>query len=76
LRRFIAADTASTTERFSDSVELSGPVSSTLIGRSAILARMHAIWDRAAAGQRQTVFVTGEPGIGKSSLIGHFLRRR
>ena len=34
---------------------------------------MRGSFDRAAAGERQIVFVTGEPGIGKTSLVEHFL---
>ncbi|MDX2170559.1 MAG: AAA family ATPase, partial [Deltaproteobacteria bacterium] len=40
-----------------------------LIGRDAPLAALRAALQRAAAGERQAVFVTGEIGIGKSSLI-------
>jgi DNA-binding winged helix-turn-helix (wHTH) protein len=40
-----------------------------LIGRDAQLAELRGALQRAVAGERQTVFVTGEIGIGKTSLI-------
>ena len=44
-----------------------------LVGREAALARLHARLQRALAGQRQLVFVTGEPGIGKTAFAEAFL---
>ena len=49
------------------------PASPTLVGRDAELARLHAHLARALGGQRQLVFVTGEPGIGKTALVEAFL---
>jgi tetratricopeptide (TPR) repeat protein len=43
------------------------------VGREAELSRLEELLNRAAAGDRQIVFVTGEPGIGKSALIELFL---
>lgn len=45
----------------------------TLVGREAALAALEAAAARAATGRRQVVFVTGEPGIGKTALVDHFL---
>jgi len=45
----------------------------TLVGREAELARLHARLGSALSGQRQLVFVTGEPGIGKTALVEVFL---
>ena len=42
-------------------------------GREEELARLHAALDGAAAGQRRVVFVTGEPGAGKTTLAEAFL---
>ena len=47
----------------------------TLVGREAELARLHASLARALSGQRQLVFVTGEPGIGKTALVEAFLAK-
>jgi len=44
-----------------------------LVGRDAALARLGAAWSRAAAGQRQVCCITGEAGIGKTSLIDGFV---
>ncbi|MCW5635154.1 MAG: AAA family ATPase [Rubrivivax sp.] len=43
-----------------------------LVGRAEPLARLHAAWQRASAGQRQLVWIEGDPGIGKSTLIDRF----
>ena len=45
----------------------------TLVGREAELARLRARLAQALDGQRQLVFVTGEPGIGKTALMEIFL---
>ena len=44
-----------------------------LVGREAELARLHARLASASNGRRQLVFVTGEPGIGKTALVEAFL---
>jgi DNA-binding winged helix-turn-helix (wHTH) protein len=46
---------------------------STLLGRQADLERLHDLMRRSAASERQIVFITGEPGIGKSTLVDHFV---
>jgi len=46
-----------------------------LVGRQADLDRLEAALDQARGGDPQTVFVSGEPGIGKTSLIETFLAR-
>ena len=49
------------------------PAPDALVGRTAERALLKAAYERAAAGQRQVVFVTGEAGIGKSRLVDAFL---
>jgi predicted ATPase len=49
------------------------PTAPTLVGREAELSRLHARLAAALSGQRQLVFVTGEPGIGKTALVETFL---
>lgn len=44
-----------------------------LVGREAELAGLRARLAKALSGQRQLVFVTGEPGIGKTALVETFL---
>ena len=46
---------------------------SRLVGRAAELAELVRSFDEARAGRRQIIFVTGEPGIGKSALADAFL---
>ncbi|MDQ4076490.1 MAG: AAA family ATPase [Chloroflexota bacterium] len=43
------------------------------VGREAELERLHGMLDRALAGTRQVVFVTGESGLGKTTLVNTFL---
>ena len=45
-----------------------------VLGRDAELGNMRGWFNRAMTGERQTVFVTGEPGIGKSSVVEAFLK--
>ena len=49
-----------------------GPAT-TLVGRQVDLNRLQAWLERALHGERQVVFVTGEPGIGKTALVEAFL---
>jgi len=46
-----------------------------VVGRGEEIRRLDELLDRALAGQRQVVFVTGDPGIGKTTLVGEFLKR-
>ena len=43
------------------------------IGREQELSRLHRAWDGACGGRCEVVWVAGEPGIGKTSLIEQFL---
>lgn len=43
------------------------------VGRAAELATLQQAWERASAGRRTVVWVAGEPGIGKTTLIEHFV---
>jgi DNA-binding winged helix-turn-helix (wHTH) protein/predicted ATPase len=44
-----------------------------LIGRAAEIEALHQCLERAMRGTRQVVFVSGEPGIGKTALVDRFL---
>jgi DNA-binding winged helix-turn-helix (wHTH) protein len=50
-----------------------GPHGTAFVGRADALARLESAWDSARAGQRALVWVAGEPGIGKTTLIEHFV---
>ena len=45
----------------------------TMVGREQDLARLHAGLAQAIAGARTIVFVTGEAGIGKTTLLDRFI---
>src|SRR5262245_505356 len=53
--------------------EPSAPSPYACIGRDAELARLRQAFEAAKRGHRQMIFVTGEPGIGKTSLIDAFV---
>src|SRR5215475_9285705 len=44
-----------------------------LVARHAELAQLHQRWTQALQGTRQVVFITGEAGIGKTSLVDAFV---
>jgi tetratricopeptide (TPR) repeat protein len=46
-----------------------------LIGRDQEFRRLHELWQQACNGQGKTVFITGEAGMGKSTLVEAFLSR-
>jgi DNA-binding winged helix-turn-helix (wHTH) protein/predicted ATPase len=46
-----------------------------VLGRDAELATLRSRLDRALAGERQVVFVTGEAGIGKTALVDSLLHQ-
>jgi len=43
------------------------------VGREGELAQLHRYWAKASDGARQIVFVSGEPGIGKTALVDAFV---
>lgn len=49
------------------------PIATAMIGRGAPLARLHAAWERAGAGQRQLCWLAGDAGVGKTTLIDNFI---
>ncbi len=55
-----------------DTIDLA---SGRLVGRESPLSKLQQCYRAANVGQRQLVFVTGEPGIGKTALCLEFLRR-
>jgi predicted ATPase/type II secretory pathway predicted ATPase ExeA len=48
---------------------------SVVVGRQMELARLQNVFEKALRGERQVVFVTGEAGIGKTTLVDAFLVR-
>src|SRR5262249_22605746 len=50
-------------------------VTTGVLGRKDEFAKMRGWLDRALSGERQIVFVTGEPGIGKTSIVQAFVEQ-
>ncbi|HEY4368677.1 MAG TPA: AAA family ATPase [Steroidobacteraceae bacterium] len=46
-----------------------------LVGRGVAIEELQLAWHSALSGERQIVFVTGEPGIGKTTLVERFRDR-
>ena len=70
--RFIAAVTAAPGSRFEFPSSPQHPAP-TLVGREAELVQLREWLEKAATGHRQIVFITGEPGIGKTTVVEAFL---
>src|SRR5689334_21291403 len=49
------------------------PPERVVVGRASELAMLHAALGRAATGHRQVCVVSGEPGIGKTTLVDAFV---
>lgn len=49
------------------------PAAGLVVGRARELNDLRSCLEEAQAGRRQTVFLTGEPGIGKTTLVQAFL---
>ena len=73
--RFIAVPAAATAPPQAPTIGvLTGPSESpSFIGRADAVARLRRAWSQACGGQRAVVWVAGEPGIGKTTLIEHFV---
>lgn len=46
-----------------------------IVGREHALQTLSNRWEKALGGERQLVFISGEPGIGKTALIKAFLHK-
>ncbi len=46
-----------------------------VVGREAALSELDTLLDKAGRGQRQVIFITGEAGIGKTTLVDVFLQQ-
>jgi DNA-binding winged helix-turn-helix (wHTH) protein len=56
--------------------DVNSPISPiSLVGREDVLAELRQSLRSATAGRTQLVFVTGEPGIGKTALVEEFARQ-
>jgi DNA-binding winged helix-turn-helix (wHTH) protein/tetratricopeptide (TPR) repeat protein len=50
-------------------------LSTKMVGRERPLSELREHFEKAIRGERQSVFITGEPGIGKTALADEFQRR-
>src|SRR5215468_971016 len=57
-----------------DPLDLSSEHTSKMVGRAGPLGDLQAAFKKALRGQRQIIFVAGEPGIGKTTLVDWFHR--
>ena len=73
--RFIAAVTPIPTAPLARASipDIGLPHEQIFIGRADALLRLRRAWDLACNGRHAVVWVTGDPGIGKSTLIEHFV---
>lgn len=74
--RFIAASSAvHAGPAAAAAASTAGPArpSAAFVGRADAMARLQAAWRRAGGGERAVVWVAGEPGIGKTTVIEHFV---
>ena len=73
--RFIATPIAvpATPAAQASAARIPAPQLPSFIARAEALSRLHRAWDAACNGTRSVVWVAGEPGIGKTMLIEHFV---
>jgi predicted ATPase/DNA-binding winged helix-turn-helix (wHTH) protein len=72
--RFIG-NVQGTATSFAAPIEVAPPTANpALIGRQAALEKLRAAWRRSMAGERQLIWITGEAGVGKTTLIESFVR--
>lgn len=69
MRRQVAAPTAVPPTLTAAYATLDRIARGRLVGRERELAEASTLWSRAASGAGQTVWVSGEPGIGKTRLV-------
>src|SRR4029077_19973380 len=70
--RFIAP-TRRTDQNLGTGPSTGAPLLPLLIGRAQALAQLRNAWDAACNGRRTIMWIAGEPGIGKTTLIEHFV---
>jgi DNA-binding winged helix-turn-helix (wHTH) protein/tetratricopeptide (TPR) repeat protein len=71
--RFIAITAAASPHTAAGAQTVATLQAGSLVGRREALSQLHAVWDLARGGKRSIVWVAGEPGIGKTTLIEYFI---
>jgi DNA-binding SARP family transcriptional activator len=74
-RMSTSPDGAAELPRLSLPVALSPVDGAPFVGRAAELEDIGEAWGKARAGSRRVSLIAGEPGIGKTSLVGELARR-
>src|SRR5215467_5847666 len=74
-KKFGAASNTPGSSRTSILEAVNTSTAAQVLGRQTELAAMRGWLEQAIGGERQTVFVTGEPGIGKTTLVQAFLQQ-
>jgi len=74
-KRLGAASNIPASKRTSIIEAVTSTTAEEVLGRQAELAIMRGWLEKAMCGERQIVFVTGEPGIGKTTLVQAFLQQ-
>ena len=62
-------------ESASPSSQIATEAMKTVVGRNNALVQLDALFNKALQGQRQVIFITGEAGIGKTTLADLFHQR-
>ena len=58
-----------------DSLVVSTEGSAPIVGRESQIQVLNASFEKVLEGTRQIVFITGEAGLGKTTLVNHFLHQ-
>lgn len=72
--RFIGKATDLVSKRPTNKAATTGDGATNFVGRRDALATLHSCWQRTLDGERQLVWVVGDAGIGKTTLIESFVR--
>ena len=73
--RLMVPATVDERSRAAAPLQVASPEPSRLVGRVAEFGELAQAFDQARSGRRQIVFISGEPGIGKSALADAFLEQ-
>lgn len=74
-RGYRFARSVKTLDRLVASGNASSDRAAHFVGRTSELRKLDAAFERALAGTGETVFIVGDPGVGKTALVGEFLHR-
>ncbi len=70
--RFIGSAAVATKEATKEAAKEAAEAPPSIVGRAAALRRLRSAWQAAQQGRRQVLWVAGEPGVGKTTLLEAF----